>query len=104
MKLLNWKRVCRSMEEKITKICDYQLDPYYIQEKLTDIEDGLRRNNIRIDRLYKGVEKWDMGKMWGKTAKSLPGHACFDPFETDVSFLFPLLFPFFSFLVGILWV
>lgn len=28
------------MEEKITKICDYQLDPYYIQEKLTDIEDG----------------------------------------------------------------
>ena len=38
------------MKEKITKIYDNQFDPDYIRDKLTDTEDTVRRNIIRVDR------------------------------------------------------
>ena len=44
------------VKEKLTEIYEYQIDPYYVNDSLTDIrnkltelEDILRRNNIRID-------------------------------------------------------
>ena len=43
------------MKEKITKIYDNQFDPDYIRDKLTDTEDTVRRNIIRVDRQCKGV-------------------------------------------------
>ena len=33
----------------IQEIYDYQIDPNYVQDKLTALEDRSRRNNTRID-------------------------------------------------------
>ena len=38
-----------SLEEKVEKIYDYQIDPDEVAKKLTDPEDRSRRNNLQID-------------------------------------------------------
>lgn len=48
-KVKNLEEKKRSMKEKITKIYDNQFDPDYIRDKLTDTEDTVRRNIIRVD-------------------------------------------------------
>ena len=44
------------VKEDLKKICDYEIDPDYVNDsltdirnKLTDLEDSLTRNNIQID-------------------------------------------------------
>ena len=42
------------------KIYEYQIDPKYMQDKLTELEDRSRSNNIRIDeRKKKKEETWN---------------------------------------------
>ena len=48
-KVKNLEEKKRSMKEKITKIYENQFDPDYIRDKLTDTEDTVRRNIIRVD-------------------------------------------------------
>lgn len=48
-KVKNLEEKKRSMKEKITKIYDNQFDPDYVRDKLTDTEDTVRRNIIRVD-------------------------------------------------------
>ena len=38
-----------SLEEKVEKIYDYQIDRNKLEKKLTDLENCSRRNNLRID-------------------------------------------------------
>ena len=40
-----------NIEGRVQEIYDYQLDPAFIEDKLIDFEDQLRRNNFRIDGL-----------------------------------------------------
>ena len=37
------------LDSDIQEIYEYQIDPKYVQDKLTESEDRFRRNNIRID-------------------------------------------------------
>ena len=49
-----------SLEEKVEKIYDYQIDSDKVGKKLTDLEDCSRRNNLRIDGVAEeNVESWD---------------------------------------------
>ena len=38
-----------SLEEKVEKIYDYQIDRDKVEKKLIDLENYSRRNNLRID-------------------------------------------------------
>ena len=49
-----------NLEDKVQDIWDYQINPDYIQHKLTELKDRSRRNNIRID----GIEE-EEGETWG---------------------------------------
>ena len=42
-------RKVSSLEEKVEKIYDYQIDPDQIEKKLTDLKDCSMRNNLQID-------------------------------------------------------
>ena len=42
-----------SLEEKVEKIYDYQIDPDKVEKKLTELEDRSRRNNLWIDGVAK---------------------------------------------------
>ena len=55
-----------TFEIKMNEMCDYQIDPEYVndslselQEKISEIEDRSRRNNIRVD----GVTE-EKGETW----------------------------------------
>ena len=37
------------IEHRIEEIYDYQIDPEYVEQKLIDLEDTSRRNNLRVD-------------------------------------------------------
>ena len=54
------------MEEKISKIYDFQLDPDHIQDRLTDLKDRSRHNNIRIDSV-----KDLKNETWEKSGKEV---------------------------------
>ena len=36
-------------ESHIQEMCDYQLDPTFTEDKLIELEDRPRRNNLRVD-------------------------------------------------------
>ena len=38
-----------SLSDRVDEIYDYQVDPEYVTNKLIDLEDRSRRNNLRID-------------------------------------------------------
>ena len=47
------------LDERIREINEWQLDPEYIHNKLVDLEDRCRRNNLRIDGIKeKSRRKW----------------------------------------------
>ena len=55
------------VKEDLKEIYEYQVDPDYANDSLTDIrnkstelEDSLRKNNTRID----GIARGNMGRMW----------------------------------------
>ena len=59
-KVKNMQRKVSSSEEKVDKICDYQIDPDEVEKKLTDLEDSSRRSNLRIDGVAEeNSETWD---------------------------------------------
>ena len=37
------------IERRVQEMYDYQLDPTFIEDKLIDLEDRSRRNNLRVD-------------------------------------------------------
>ena len=37
------------LSDRVDEIYDYQLDPEYVTNKLIDLEDRSRRNNVRAD-------------------------------------------------------
>ena len=48
------------IEHRIEEIYDYQIDPEYVEQKLIDLEDKSRRNNLRVDGiLYIPGEIWE---------------------------------------------
>ena len=59
-KVQNMRRDVRSLEQNVEEIYDYEIDPGEVEEKLTDLEDRSRRNNLRID----GVTE-EKGQIWG---------------------------------------
>ena len=59
-KVQNMRRDVSSLEQNVEEIYDYEIDPGEVEEKLTDLEDRSRRNNLRID----GVTE-EKGQIWG---------------------------------------
>ena len=49
------------LDERIREINEWQLDPEYIHNKLVDLEDRCRRNNLRID----GIKEKSRRKLGG---------------------------------------
>ena len=49
----------QKLESDIQEIYEYQIDPKYVLNKLTELEDRSRRNNIRIDGI-----KETKGETW----------------------------------------
>ena len=48
------------LDERIREIYEWQLYPEYIHNKLVDLEDRSRRNNLRIDGIKEKVgESWE---------------------------------------------
>ena len=48
------------LDERIREIYEWQLDPEYVHNKLVDLEDRSRRNNLRIDGIKEKVgESWE---------------------------------------------
>ena len=47
------------LESDIQEIYEYQIDPKYVQDKLTELEGRSRRNNVRIDGI-----KETKGETW----------------------------------------
>ena len=48
-KVDNVEERMEKLDSIIQEIYEYQIDPKYVQDKLTELEDRPRRNNIRID-------------------------------------------------------
>ena len=51
----------KDVDARVRDIYEYQVDPNYVLDKLTELEDRSRRNNLRIDGIneQKG-ETWEM--------------------------------------------
>ena len=48
------------IENRVQEIYDYQLDPSFIEDKLIDLEDRSRRNNLRVDGIKERPnETWE---------------------------------------------
>ena len=58
-KVDNVEKIMEQLESDILEIYEYQVDPKYVQDKLTELEDRSRRNNIRIDGI-----KETKGETW----------------------------------------
>ena len=43
-----------SIESRVQEIYDYQLDSAFIKDKLIDVEDRLKRNNLRLAGIKEG--------------------------------------------------
>ena len=48
-KVDNVEKRMEKLDSDIQEIYEYQIDPKYVHDKLTELEDRSRRNNIRID-------------------------------------------------------
>ena len=59
-KVDNVEKRMEKLQSDTQEIYEYQIDPKYVQDKLTELEDRSRRNNIRIDGIkeMKG-ETWN---------------------------------------------
>ena len=58
-KVQKGKEKAEHLDEQIREIYEWQLYPGYVHNKLVDLEDGPKRNNLRID----GIKKKD-GEIW----------------------------------------
>ena len=58
-KVDNVEKRIEKLESDIQETYEYQIDPKYVQDKLTDLEDKSRENNIRIDGI-----KETKGETW----------------------------------------
>ena len=58
-KVDNVEKRMEKLDSDIQEIYEYQIDPKYVQDKLTELEDRSRRNNIRIDGI-----KETKGETW----------------------------------------
>ena len=48
------------IENRVEEMYDYQLDPFFIEDKLIDLEDRSRRNNLRVDGIKESTnETWE---------------------------------------------
>ena len=48
------------IKHRIEEIYDYQIDPEYVEQKLIDLEDRSRRNNLRVDGILETPgETWE---------------------------------------------
>ena len=48
-KVNNAENKLADIEHRINEIYDYQIDPDYVERKLIDLEDRLRKSNLRVD-------------------------------------------------------
>ena len=59
-KIQKCKQEAEHLDERIREIYEWQLDLEYVHNKLVDIEDRSRRNNLRIDEIKEKVgESWE---------------------------------------------
>ena len=59
-KVQNIKEKAEHLDERIREIYEWQLDPEYVHNKLVELEDRSRRNNLRIDGIKEEVgESWE---------------------------------------------
>ena len=59
-KVQNIKEKAEHLDERIREIYEWQLDPEYVHNKLVELEDRSRRNNLRIDGIKEKVgESWE---------------------------------------------
>ena len=59
-KSLKCQEKAEELDERIRKIYEWQLDLEYVHNKLVDLEDRSRRNNLRIDGIKGKVgESWE---------------------------------------------
>ena len=49
MKPNNAENKLADIEQQTEETYDYQIDPDYVEQKLRDLEDRSRRNNLRVD-------------------------------------------------------
>ena len=48
------------LSDRVDEICDYQVDPEFVTNKLTDLEDRYRHNNLSIDGISESRnETWE---------------------------------------------
>ena len=59
-KVQNIKEKAEHLDERIREIYEWQLDPEYVHNKLVELEDRSRRNNLSIDGIKEKVgESWE---------------------------------------------
>ena len=54
-KILKCKENTKHLNERIREIYEWQLDSEYVDNKLVDLKDRCRTNNLRIDEIKVGV-------------------------------------------------
>ena len=55
-KVNNAKNKLVDIEQRIEEIYDYQIDLDHVKQKLIDLDDRSRRNNLRVDRILETLE------------------------------------------------
>ena len=59
-KVNNVENKLADIKHRMEEICDYQIDPDYVEQKLIDLEDRSRRNNQRVDGILETpAERWE---------------------------------------------
>ena len=59
-KVQDIKEKAEHLDERIREIYEWQLDPEYVHNKLVELEDRSRRNNLSIDGIKEKVgESWE---------------------------------------------
>ena len=53
------KKKMKKLDSDIQEIYEHQINPKYVQDKLTELEDRFCRNNVKIDEI-----KETKGEMW----------------------------------------
>ena len=62
-KVAHMKENLGHIESRVQEMYEYQLDPDFIEDKLTDLEDRLRPNNLRVDCTKEKPNKtWEYSK------------------------------------------
>ena len=54
-KVQKWQKKAEYLDERIREIYEWKLDPEYVHNKLVDLKDRSRRNNLRIDGIKEKV-------------------------------------------------